>query len=251
MIETPDEHTGRSAGPRYPADPLTGFRWHTGATPRPLEADEPCPVLFRDVGLDGMLLFLAGRMRRWAGPLSPLVYARTEHHIEPYTDHGRVGRLVFLRPLDLHPWHAGTPHVFIAHAGRAVDSSTVAFVPGNLPLADAAHLARDLPDALAWREALGGRLFDEQRTSEAGRLAILAAELEATEVLAEPVRRALQGGGRGRDAVRSALERAGLTETDLCSAWHHLPASRRAVLREALPAVRAACEREAQAGGLA
>src|SRR5262245_45390935 len=102
---------------RYPADDLSGFRWHTGATLRPLGPEEVCPVLFRDIGPAALALFLRGRLRRLAGPMSPLVYMRTAEYVEPYTDHERTGRLVFLRPLLLHPWHAGTGHVHVARAG--------------------------------------------------------------------------------------------------------------------------------------
>src|SRR5262249_13793916 len=103
MHETPALFNERPAQ-AYPADNLASFRYHPGATLRPLRPEEPCPVLFRDLGSDGMLLFLQGRLRRLAGPPSPIVYMRTEAYAEPYTDHEGIGRLVFLRPLVLHPW---------------------------------------------------------------------------------------------------------------------------------------------------
>ena len=60
-------------------------------------------------------------------------------------------------------------------------------------------------------------------------------ELAETEVLAEPLRRRLQSRERAqaRGGPRLAC-RHGLDETDLCSAWHHLPRERRARLRDAL-----------------
>src|SRR6478609_6259423 len=115
-------------------DDLSGFRWHTGATLRPLAAGEPCPVLFRDIGPAALALFLRGQLPRLAGPLSPLVYLRTAAYVEPYTDFETTGRLVVLRPLALQPWHAGTPHVYVARARPGVDFGVVGFIPGDISL---------------------------------------------------------------------------------------------------------------------
>ena len=94
MHETPAAFNGAQNARRYPADDLSGFRWHTGATLRPVQPGEACPVLFRDIGPAALALFLRGRLRRLAGPLSPLVYLRTADYTEPYTDYERTGRLV-------------------------------------------------------------------------------------------------------------------------------------------------------------
>src|SRR5437660_12278491 len=102
MTETPAAFND-SAARRYPAEDLSGFRWHTGATLRPLATDEPCPVLFRDIGPAALALFLRGRLPRLAGPLSPIVYMRTADYVEPYTDFEKTGRLVMLQPLLLCP----------------------------------------------------------------------------------------------------------------------------------------------------
>src|SRR5262249_42738574 len=151
-----------------------------------------CPVLFRDVGPAAMRCFLQGELRRLAGPLSPITYMRTEEYIEPYTDHESIGRLIFLRPLELHPWHSGVPSVYVARATRTAGPSTVGFVPGHVGLAEASRLARDMKSTLELREALGGRLYDGVVGDTLRRLAELAAELEQTETVAGPLRRALQ-----------------------------------------------------------
>src|SRR5438045_77285 len=108
MRETPTDFNARRRGGirPYPADDLSGFRWHTGATLRPLAAEAACPVLFRDIGPAALARFLRGQLRRLAGPLSSLVYMRNADYIEPYIDHEGTGRLVLLRPLTLQPWHA-------------------------------------------------------------------------------------------------------------------------------------------------
>src|SRR6476660_5579182 len=103
------------------ADDLSAFRWHTGATLRPLAPGEPCPGLFRDIGPLALALFLRGKLPRLAGPLSPIVYMRTADYVEPYTDFERTGRLVLLRPLALGPWHSGVPHIYVSRAGAGVD----------------------------------------------------------------------------------------------------------------------------------
>jgi hypothetical protein len=218
----------------HPADDLSGFRWHTGATLRPLAPGEPCPVLFRDIGPAALALFLRGGLRRLAGPLSPLVYMRTEDYVEPYTDYERTGRLVLLRPLSLRPWHSGVPHVFVARARPGVDAESVGFVPGDVPLAEAAVRARDIANVRQWREALAGRAYDEAVGESLLALDRLAEELARNEETA-PLRAALQSGDRSvRERVREAMGRVGLTEADLCAAWHHLPRERRWHMAEAL-----------------
>ena len=239
MHETPAAFNERLVGARpYPADNLAGFRWHTGATLRPLARDEACPVLFRDIGPAALALFLRGGLRRLAGPLSPLVYMRTADYTEPYTDHERTGRLVMLRPLLLHPWHSGVPHVLVAQARPGVDAATVGFVPGDVPLTEAARMAREVTDVRQWREMLGGRVYDEAVAESLLALDRLEAELAATEKRAAPLRQRLQSSDRSlADRAREEMGRVGLTESDLCTAWHHLPRQRRGWIAEALPRV--------------
>jgi hypothetical protein len=234
MHETPADFNACAPKP-YPADDLSAFRWHTGATLRPLAPDEPCPALFRDVGPAALAVFLRGGLRRLSGPLTPLIYMRTADYVEPYTDHERTGRLVLLRPLLLHVWHAGTPHVYVARARPGVDAATVGFVPGEVPLADAARLARETADVQAWRDALGGRAYDEATAESLAALDRLERELARTEEKAAPLRRRLQSADRTlRERARAEMGRVGLSEADLCAAWHHLPRERRAFIAEAL-----------------
>jgi hypothetical protein len=236
MHETPADFNGATGDSRlYPADDLSGFRWHTGATPRPVAAGEVCPALFRDVGPAALALFLRGQLRRLAGPLSPLVYMRTVEYVEPYTDYERTGRLVVLRPLRLHPWHAGTPHVYVARARPGIDGQTVGFVPGEVPLTEAVRLGREVQDVGEHREALGGRRYDEATAESLLALDRLGDESARTEVRAAALRRRLQSPDRGeRERARAEMVRVGLTEADLCAAWHHLPRARRGWIAEAL-----------------
>jgi hypothetical protein len=243
MRETPEnwnEAAARErAGPAYPADQLAGYSYHTGARLRPLGQAEVCPVLFRDLGPVAMGRFLRGELRRLAGLLTPLTYLRTDDYVEPYTDYERIGRLIFLRPLELHPWHAGVPFVYVARATRTADPATVGFVPGDVDLAAARRLALDLPDTRALRDALGGRLYDEAVTDTRRRLEELAAELEQTERAGGPLRQALQAADpRRKDWARETMRRLGIDENDLCAAWHHLPRERRGWMKEALGGLR-------------
>lgn len=236
MRETPTDFNAAPDRPaRYPADNLAGFRWHTGASLRPLAPDESCPVLFRDVGPAALALFLRGLLPRLAGPLSPIVYMRTADYVEPYTDNERTGRLVFLRPLALQPWHSGVAHVYVAKARPGVDSKVVGFVPGDIPLAEAAIRARGVRSARDWRGAMGGRVHDESVSESLSTLDRLARELARTEEAAAPLRRALQSADRRqRERALAEMDRAGLTEVDLCAAWHHLPRERRAFVADGL-----------------
>jgi hypothetical protein len=220
---------------RYPHDDLSGFRWHTGATLRPVAQGEECPVLFRDVGPVALALFLRGRLPRLAGPLSPLVYMRTADYVEPYSDHEHIGRLVILRPLLLQPWHAGTPRVFVARAVAGVDHTTIGFIPGATSLSEAAHRVRDAGNTNELREALGGRAHDDAVDESLSVLDRLEGELARTEMLAVPLRRSLQSPDRKqREQARTKMDRVGLTESDLCTAWHHLSRERRGWIAEAL-----------------
>jgi hypothetical protein len=231
MIETPASFNDRSAARPYPADNLVGFRYHTGADLRPLRPDEPCPVLFRDLGPVATALFLRGQLRRLAGPQSPIIYTRTEAYVEPYDDPERIGRLLFLRPLRLQVWHSGVPAIYVARATVPVDAETIAFVPGDVPLAAAARRAAELTHSAQVREVFGGRAYDEAIAETLCRLDGLAEELARTEEMAGPLRRCLQAGD---ERAREEMERVGLTEADLCAAWHHLPRSRRGAIAEAL-----------------
>ena len=79
MLETP--RSFRATGERVPTDDLSGFRWNTGATLRPIAPGEPCPVLFRDIGPAALALFLRGTLPRLARPRSPIVYMRTAEYV--------------------------------------------------------------------------------------------------------------------------------------------------------------------------
>ncbi len=216
-------------------DDLSGFRWHTGVTLKPVVEGEPCPVLFRDIGPAALTLFLRGKLPRLAGPLSPIVYMRTAAHIEPYTDYEKTGRLVMLRPLALGPWHSGVPHVYVAKARPGVDHATVGFVPGDIPLADAAGRLRGADNSAKLREAFGGRAYDEAAAESLFQLDRLEEKLAQSEQLADPLRKALQSSDSGvRRRVRDRMARVGLTESDLCTAWHHIPRDRREWIAEAL-----------------
>ena len=231
MLETP-----ASAGTAYPSEDLRRYQFHTGAALSALKPDEPCPVLYRDLGPVASRRYLRGTLPRLAGPLTPLLYMRTVDFREPYTDFENTGRLVFLRPLHVQPWRAGVPGVFVARATRPVDLSTVAYCPGSIPLESVEPLAREVKDAAELREALGGRDYDLKVEGALHALDGLVAELEATESLAEPLRRALQSHQRDvRLRARDELARLGLKENDLCAAWHHVPRERRTLLMDALP----------------
>src|SRR5262249_8306696 len=118
-------------------DDLSRFRYHTGASLRPVGPDEAYPVLFHDLGPVALARHLRGQLPRLAGPLTPLLYMRTLAYREPYVDHEQIGRLMFLRPRALGAWHAGIPEVYVARATRPVAADAVGYVPGSIPLARA------------------------------------------------------------------------------------------------------------------
>jgi len=233
MRETP--RLFRVSGARYPVEDLSGFRWNTGATLRPLASDETCPVLFRDIGPAALALFLRGQLPRLAGPLSPIVYMRTAEYVEPYTDHEHTGRVVILRPLVLAPWHSGVPHIYVSRARPGVDFGTIGFVPGNVPLSEAARRVAGAANTRELRDAFGGPVYDDARAESLHQLDRLSEELARTEAFADPLRKRLHSAKRDeRERVQEAMARVGLTESDVCTAWHHLSRDRRAWIEEAL-----------------
>jgi hypothetical protein len=189
MIETPGAYNDLPlAEDRYPADTLARYRFHTGAELSPIGPDEPCPILFRDVGPVALARFLRGGLRRLAGPYTPITYLRTAAYEEPYTDHEALGRLVFLRPLGLHPWHSGVATIYVARATRTGDPATIGFAPGGLPLAEAARRLAEVRDAAGLRELLGGRHYDGEVAETLCRLDRLATDLAEAEAQAGPPR---------------------------------------------------------------
>ena len=214
---------------------LSRFRYHTGATLRRLAPEEPCPRLYRDIGPEAMARFLAGRLERLAGPLAPILYSRSAAYREPYCDFEPVGRLVFLLPRELHPWFSGVDHVYVASVPCAVRSVTVGFLPAHIDPERAETLLEDVASVADLRDALGGRLHDEAVAETRLSLDRLNCELARTEVVAEPLRRRLQSRDRAQaEEARAWLATHSLDESDLCTAWHHLPRDRRDRLRDAL-----------------
>jgi hypothetical protein len=160
---------------------------------------------------------------------------RTADHVEPYTDYEKTGRLVMLRPRELGPWHSGVPHVYVSKARPGVDRTAVGFAPGEMSLAEVAHRLSGAATTDELREAFGGRAYDEAVAESLRQLDRLAEELAQSERLAEPLRKAIQSSDRGvRGRARDRMARVGLTESDLCTAWHHLPRDRRGWIAEAL-----------------
>ena len=214
---------------------LKQYSWHTGAPLRLVNPDENLPVLFRDIGVLPMTTFLEIGLKRLAGPVTPITYMRTADYEEPYTDYEGIGRLVFLQPLQLQPWYSGISSIYVALASRLPSLETIAFVPGNLPLTKAAQLSNDVVNRHEWREVLGGKEYDEIKTDSIERLKQLNQELENSEKQGLLLRNALQSPQRSiRLQALDTMQQLGLTENDLCTAWHHIAPERRIFISNAL-----------------
>lgn len=218
---------------RPPAEDLGRYRWHVGAAVTRLEG--AAPPLLRDLGLHATIALLDGRLRRLSGR-SPVVYLRTAAFTEPYTDHESIGRMLLLRPDLIEPWATGLPHVYVASVRHRPETGLVAFVPGDGAMGAVCERIAGVRSEGELRESLGGTIYDEQRSETLARLREVARDLEETERHAEPLRRALQSGSpREREALARCMERLEVSESDLCSAWHHLPRERRSHLARVLP----------------
>lgn len=210
---------------------LARVRFHTGATPRPIGDGESCPTLFRDLGPLGMQRYLSGKIRRLAGPMAPILYLRTARYAEPYEDAEEIGRLAILQPQGLKPWHAGYDEVFVASAHLAPDPANMVVVPTAWSFGVEAERLTDLPDADAVREVIGWQVHRDLCEDLLASATCLIAAQEASEQRARPMRQILQTGTpRQREQIRASMREHGVSERDLCSAWHHVPAARREAL---------------------
>jgi hypothetical protein len=170
--------------------------------------------------------------------MTPITYLRTADYQEPYTDYAGIGRLVLLRPTEIEPWHSGVPHIFIAAASRMPSEGSYGFVPGRISLAKAASVLTGAATVEDLRDAFGGREYDDIRHESLSELDRLIDESRRVETLAVPLRILFQTGNvAARTQLAMELARFGLSETDLCTAWHHLPAERRTLMKAVLPEI--------------
>ncbi|MCA8989189.1 MAG: hypothetical protein KDA78_16195 [Planctomycetaceae bacterium] len=182
-----------------------------------------------------MSRFLRGDLKRLCGPLSPITYMRTADYVEPYTDYGQTGRVLMLAPETIIPWHSGVETVYIGPREIRVDYETMIFIPAEIPLKDAAERlsgTRTFSEAV---EVLGAHYFQEARIETLVRLDHLQQTHNETERLAAPLRQRYQSlNSDEREAARDWMMRMGLTESDLSTAWHHLPDERREFVIQAV-----------------
>ncbi len=215
---------------------LSRFRWHTGANPRPIAPAEELPFLFRDVGPVALVQFLRQGLQRLAGPMTPITYLRTSEYREPYTDYARIGRLVLLRPAEVRVWHSGLPHIYIASAAVMPGADCLGFVPGHITLSEADDFLAGAGSVTELRESFGGSEYDEICCESIAQLDQLNEDCRRAEMVAAPLRILYQTGtAEVKGRLRERLTKAGIDETDLCTAWHHLPVERRERMKETLP----------------
>jgi len=214
---------------------LSRFRYHTGAQPRRLAGDEPCPPLFRDIGWEAMHRFLSDDLELLCGPISPITYLRTCDYVEPYTDYGRTGRLMLLRPELIVPWHSGLESIYIASRSTRIDPNIMVFIPAEIPLADAAEQFAAVSDRVELIDAIGRDRYRDAVAETQERLLHLRSSHAETERYAAPLRAKFQSRDLyDRELARTWMDRLQLTEQDLCTAWHHLPDDRREIIRASL-----------------
>jgi hypothetical protein len=213
---------------------LRRYSYHTGAPLRGLDPDEPCPVLFRDIGPQAMERFLTGQLTRLAGPLSPITYMRTADYQEPYIDYGRIGRLIMLQPLELSPWHSGVDSIYVARSTRMTSSESLGFVPGDVDLKQAQQVLMGAENIAELRDILGPKAYDQSLRDSVQRLRRLNESSTATDKAgALLLREALKSrANERREWAMDCMKEHSVTESDLCTAWHHIPDARRAALCE-------------------
>lgn len=213
---------------------LSEFSWHTGGPVRPLDPDERCPALFRDLGPVATLTLLRGRLPRLAGPTSPVTYARTARYVEPYTDHEHFGRVALLPFGAWRPWHSGVAEVYVTDADARFDPACMSLVRDDIDLRALTDDARAMTSAAELREVLGP-LHAEWSGHLARRLEDFVDELARVESALTPLRAAYQSPRDDERArARDRMGALGLVETDLCAPWHHVERGRRALVLDVI-----------------
>lgn len=213
---------------------LREYSWHTGAPVRGLDADERCPMLFRDLGPAATLALIRGRLPRLAGPTSPVTYARTARYVEPYTDHEHFGRVAMLAWGAWRPWHSGVAEVYVTDADARFDPECMSLVRDDIDLARLDSDARSMASIADLREALGPT-HGEWSADLARRLDAFTEELTRVDAALTPLRAAYQSLDRDERArARDRMHRLSLTERDLCSPWHHVDRARRELVLDVL-----------------
>ncbi|MEZ6129815.1 MAG: hypothetical protein R3C59_14120 [Planctomycetaceae bacterium] len=217
---------------------LSRYRYYTGAQPLPVLPEESCPPLFRDVGLEAMTTFLRGGLTRLCGPVSPVTFLRAAEYREPYTDYGRIGRIMLLRPQEVRPWHSGIDAVYISAGDTIVQPDSMVFIPSRISLSTASRRYSEVTTLSELQECFGAREYRDAIADTLDRLDHLKQSHAESERIAAPLRRLFQSmQQQERDRARELMQKVGLSECDLCTAWHHLPDERRAEIRSRLPEI--------------
>lgn len=227
MIETPVDWPG------YPGADLRAYAAEIGGVPEPIPRDKPCPILFRDVGPDGLAEFLAGHLRDLAGNEAPVVWLRTAEAPLPTRAAREFGEIILLRPMSLLPWRTCERGVYVASRAHVAAPGSLGFVPPGSDRLDLAKRARRLSTEEEWRDRLSPRVYDTARGSAKKRVESYRRERDLVDAAAAPLRRALRDDPA---AARREMERLGLREEDLCGPWFGLTPARRREVRRILGA---------------
>lgn len=221
--------------PTTVGEDLARYRYHTGAQPRRLADDEPCPPLFRDIGMEPMARFLQGQLTQLCGIHSPITYLRSADYREPYVDHGCIGRVMLLRPEVVNPWHSGIETVYIASRTIKIDPQSMIFIPAQISLPEAADRFQEAVCLDEVMEIVGKSEYQSMRWETRFRLNELMQTHAQSEKAGASLRRKYQSMKQGdREVATKWMSQLGLTESDLCTAWHHIPTTRRDLILAAL-----------------
>jgi hypothetical protein len=214
---------------------LSRYRYYTGAQPLPVLPEESCPPLFRDLGFEAMATFLRGGLARLCGPVSPVTFLRTAEYREPYTDYGHIGRIMLLRPQEVRPWHSGIDTVYISARETSVQRDSMVFIPSQVTLLEASERFSTLATLSELHESFGANEYRDAIADTLDRLDLLKQSHAESERIAAPLRRLFQSmQQQERELARELMQKVQLSESDLCTAWHHLPDERRAEIQSRL-----------------
>lgn len=227
--------TAATSVPATVGEDLSRYRYHTGAQPRRLEGDETCPPLFRDIGMEPMARFLQGQLTQLCGIHSPITYLRSADYREPYVDHGCIGRVMLLRPEVVNPWHSGIETVYIASRTIKIDLQSMIFIPAEISLHEAADRFLEAVCLDEVIEIVGRSEYQSMQRETLSRLNGLIQTHAQSEKAGASLRRKYQSMQQGdREVAANWMSQLGLTESDLCTAWHHIPTARRDLILAAL-----------------
>ena len=212
MIQTPRDV------PDYPGPDLRAAAAASGVSASPLGDNEPCPILFRDAGPDGLAAFFDGRLSSLAAPGSPLLFLHAAGAPPPSRAAEEFGELILLQPMVLRPWRTESAGIYLASGDAIAPRDSIGFVPSGADLHALSSAAASISHMAEFRGVLAD--YDGLCRDGKERVRTYVEERAKVENFAAPLRRLLRNDPEG-------ARQRGFTEEELFAPWFSFDPERR------------------------